>query len=300
MHNMHLASVDMNLLVVLSALLETQSVRSAAARLALSPSATSHALSRLRDLFDDEILVRAGSTMAPTPRAERIRPLLARLLADTEAMLAEEGPLDPARLQKDFRIATSDYTELLVVRALSDSILVDAPGVNIHSRPQVGPLVDGLRAGDVDLALGVLTDPPPDIHAETLFSEQFVCLFRRGHPVLRKKLTIERYAKLGHVLVSRGTPRCIVDDVLARHGQQRRVARTVGSFLVAPRLVAETDYVLTIAKRVARLLAGPLDLVMRAPPIELSGFDVKMVWHRRTDADPTHTWLRHRTRSAVA
>ncbi len=135
---------------------------------------------------------------------------------------------------------------------------------------------------------------------QTLFTEQFVCLLRKGHPALRRKLSIERYAALDHVLVSPGgTPRGIVDEVLAEHGLHARVARSVSSFLVAPRMVAETDYVLTIARRVACLLAEPLGLVMRKPPVELPGYALSMMWHRAQDADPAHVWLRERALSVA-
>jgi DNA-binding transcriptional LysR family regulator len=239
--------------------------------------------------------------MVPTPRAERIRPRVARLLDEARGILSEEGPFEPAALQRDFRIASTDYAELLVVRSLSDALAIDAPGVDLRSLRVHGDLVDELRAGTVDVGVGVISDPPPDVRCEPLFDEQFVCLLRKGHPALKRKLTLERYVKLGHVLVSPGgTPLGVVDRVLARRGLERRVARTVASFLVAPRLVADSDFVLTIAKRVACLLAGPLELAVRPPPLELSGFELKMVWHRRNDDDPAHAWLRERMRRSAS
>ncbi len=294
MHVVHLASIDMNLLVVLGALLDTHSVREAANQLALSPSATSHALSRLRQLLDDELLVRAGSTLVPTPRAERMRAPLTRLLDAAQTVLSDDGSFDPSTLQRDFHIATTDYAELLVVRPLSDALACDAPAIDLHARPQ-GDMVQQLRAGTADLGLGVVLDPPADVRHTALFGEEFVCLLRRGHPALNKKLTLDRYAKLGHVLVApRGTPVGVVDHALRRLGKKRRVARTVASFFVAPHLVANSDFVLTVARRVAHLLMQPLDLVMRTPPIGLTGFDLRMYWHRKNEDDDAHTWIRQR------
>ncbi|MCA9619271.1 MAG: LysR family transcriptional regulator [Myxococcales bacterium] len=291
--------MNLNLLVVLGALLETRSIRAAASQVALSPSATSHALGRLRELLGDELLVRAGNRMVPTPRAERLRPQVARLLEEAATVLSEERPFDPATLVRDFRIGADDYAELLVYRSLSDAIAAEAPGIALHARTHRADGVEQLRAGEVDIGIGVLRDPPADVHEEVLFEEEFVCLLRKGHPALARRLTLERYAALGHVLVSpRGTPRGVVDIVLERQGLKRRVARSVGSFWVAPRLVAESDFVLTTARRVAELLAEPLNLAIRTPPLELPRFAMKMLWHRRNEDDPAHRWLRDRIRAA--
>jgi DNA-binding transcriptional LysR family regulator len=301
MYTVHLSSIDLNLLVVLDALLETHSVKEAAGRLALSPSATSHALARLRELLGDPILVRAGKVMVPSARADRMRPRVSALLDDLRRLLEAADELDPSRLRRSFRVASTDYAERMVVAPLSDALADAAPGVDLYSLAQTTPVLDPLRAAELDLALGVFIDLPDDVLREPLFHEQFICVLRRGHPVLKRKLTLERYAALGHVLISpRGTPTGVVDAVLARRGLSRRVARTVASFLVAPQLVAASDYILTLPARTARAVADELDLALRTPPVELSGFDLAMAWHRRHDADPGHRWLREQTRAVAA
>lgn len=300
MHSMQLSGVDLNLLVVLDALLETRSVKRAAARVSLSPSATSHALARLRDLLGDPVLVRAGRQMVLTGRAEVIRPRVRRLLEETGALLRFEEELEPATLRRSFRVASTDYAERVIVLPLSDALAAIAPGVDLLSRALGVDVVERLRAADYELAIGVFFDLPADIERETLLHEDFVCLFRRGHPALRRELTAERYAALGHVLIApRGVPRGIVDVYLERRGLARRVARTVSSFEVAPYLVAETDYVLTLPARVARRLAPELELVIREPPLELPGFDLAVLWHRRLSGDAAHAWLREQIREAL-
>lgn len=300
MHAVQLTGVDLNLLVVLDALLETRSVKHAAARLSLSPSATSHALARLRELLGDPVLVRAGRHMVLTPRAEAVRPRLERLLEETSALLRFEEELDPATLRRSFRIAATDYAERVVLRELSDALAASAPGVDLLSRALRDDAVDRLRGGDYELALGVFFELPADIERETLLHEDFVCVLRRGHPALRRRLTAERYAALGHVLIApRGVPRGVVDVYLERRGLTRRVARTVASFEVAPALVAATDYVLTVPARVARRLAPGLELAIRQPPIELRGFDLDLLWHRRLSGDAAHTWLREQIHAVL-
>ena len=300
MHRMHLTGVDLNLLVVLDAVLETRSVKSAAARVSLSPSATSHALARLRELLGDPILVRAGRQMVPTPRAEALAPRVRRLLEETRAVLRFDEALEPATLRRSFRIAATDYAERVVVSRASSALANAAPGVDLLSRALGSDVVDRLRGSDYEMAVGVFLDLPADIERETLLHEEFVCLLRRGHPALDGPLTIDVYAGLAHVLVApRGLPRGIVDVHLERRGRSRRVARTVAGFDVAPLLIAETDYVLTLPARVAHRLAPELDLEIREPPVELPGFDLDLVWHRRLTDDAAHAWIRERIRAVL-
>jgi DNA-binding transcriptional LysR family regulator len=296
-----LATIDLNLLVVLDAIIDTRSVKQAATRLALSPSATSHALARARELVGDPILVRAGKDMVLTTRAAELRPRLRDLLEGVERALIGDDEVDPATLRRSFTLATTDYVELLLLGEVSRDLAGAAPGVEMLSQRVSESVLDQLRSGACDLAAGVFTQLPDDIVKQPLFSDSFVCLLRRNHPVLRRKLTPARYAALDHILISpRGGHRGTVDEILARHGLERRVARTVSSFVAAPFMVAGSDHVLTLPRRIAAKLAGRLGLVAREPPLELPTFTVSMAWQRRYEADPIHAWLRARLADAAA
>ena len=289
---MQLRNLDLNLLVVLDALLETENVKTAASRLGLSASATSHALARLRELLDDPVLVRSGRALSATPRAARLRPVVRRLLTDVEQALTPERALDPATLTRAFALAATDYAELVVAVPVGELCAREAPGVNLYSKP-LRDLQGQLRSGDADLAIGVFRSPSDDILTEELFRDELVCLLRRGHTALRKPLNLAAYAALDHVLVApRGSPRGTVDEALAARGLSRRVARTVSNFLVAPHLVAREVFVLTVSARIAALFAEDLGLVTRKPPIDVGSYGVSMAWHLRNDADPAHLWLR--------
>lgn len=292
MHEVHLSSIDLNLLVVLQALLETRSVKEAARRVSLSPSATSHALARLRELLDDALLVRAGRRLVLTPRGERLRPQLSRVLEDVQHVLTDGAEIEPATLRRSFTMATNDYGERMFVVPLSQRLATEAPGVDLYATrsPTIAPAI---REGDQDLGIGVMTNPPPDVEWAPLLSDRFVCLLRPGHPIGRKKLTLERYAELDHILVAPGgTPRGVVDSLLESRGLHRRVARTLTTFGLGPHLVVDSNYVLTTAERIARPIAEALGLQIRRAPEPLAGFRVCMAWHRRSHDDPAHQWLR--------
>lgn len=298
MHSMQLSGMDLNLLVALDALLETCSVKQAAKRLALSPSATSHTLARLRELLDDPLLVRSGQRLVATPRGQRLRPIVSVLMHDIERVLRPQPAFDPARLRRTFKVAATDHMTHVLGPPLSQRLARVSPHVDLHCVAMHEDTVEQLRAGGVDLAMAAFPSHPPDIHAEEIFHDRYMCLLRRGHPALTRRLTSRQFAALDHVLIApRGAPVGRLDHELARHGLKRRIARTVASFHVAPSLVSASDYVVTMTARIALDYVQKLDLVMIEPPIELAPYPLKQVWHRRQDNDPALTWLRAQIRA---
>jgi len=291
---MHLSSVDLNLLVVLNALLETQSIKAAATRLSLSPSATSHALGRLRDQFDDQLLIRAGKKMVPTTRALRLQPRLQAVLENIEGLFQPETVRAPAALERTFVIGANDFFELVILPKLSEWVRQRAPKVNLFVRPLRDTGIADLRSGELDATFGVYSghDLPDDIRLRALMFSRFVCLLRSDHPALQQKWTTKRYAALDHILVSpRGQGHGIVDLRLAELGLRRRVSHRVGNFSSAPALVASSDCVLTISEYIADVYEARYNLVRRQPPLDVTGFVVSFAWHARADQDPELQWL---------
>lgn len=297
---MHLPVADLNLLPVLHALLRTRSIKQAGAAVGLSPSATSHALARLRELLGDPLLVRAGRTMQLTPRAERLAPRLDQALRALEEALDDEADFDPGAMRRAFHIATTDYVEMVLAPVLGARLEASAPGVDLLHVRDRDPAA-ALRSGAIDLSINVGYAMPDDIHVQPLIDETFACVMRADHPALGRRLTPRRFATLNHVLVSpRGGQRGIVDEKLEAQGLHRRVARTVASFTAAPFLLRNSDLVLTAPRRLATAVADDLGLVLVDPPLPLTGFTLALAWHRRHDGDPAHTWLRSQVVAAAA
>ncbi|WP_148273349.1 LysR family transcriptional regulator [Stigmatella aurantiaca] len=295
MHPVQLSSIDTNLLVVLDALLQEGHVGRASKRVALSPSATSHALARLRELLGDELLVRAGRQLVLTPRAIALAPQVRQLMEQMERILRPAESFHPAKLEHTFRVLTTDHIEFVLLRPLDRFLTDEAPRVILHNRPMVPDAVEELRGGRADLAFGVFTDLPDDISSQELFKDRFVTLVREGHPVLARPLTLKRFAELDHVLVApRGTATSRMDLLLAERNLKRRVVRTLGSFLSAPFFVAQSDHAVTLSARIADALAPLLGLRVLEPPIAYE-YTLTQIWHRRWDADPAHAWLRQLT-----
>lgn len=291
MHTRHLRNVDLNLLLVLHALLGERHVSRAAARLGLSQSATSHALGRLRELYGDPLLVRRGRALALTPRAQRLLPQLERGLGELSAVISEEPAFEPHSSRQSYNVGTSDYAQVVLLQPLLARLAQEAPGValSVNGSPH---LVDLLESGEIDLA--ITPGPiPRSLSSRVLFSDDFVCMVKRRGQLARGKLTLPRYLALPHVVVApTGTPGSLVDTVLAQRGLSRRVAVRVPNFLVAPIVVASSDYINTGPARLARLLAEVYPLSLLPPPLPLPSFQVKLAWHPRLEQDPAQRWLR--------
>lgn len=295
MHAMHdrvLAATDLNLLVVLRALLLERHVTRAAGRVGLSQSATSHALSRLRELFADPLLVRSGRALVLTPRAARLLPALERGLGDLGGALAGEPDFEPSTARRMFTIGTSDYLQALTMAPLLRQLATRAPGIDL-SVVVFPNLEELMESGALDLALAVPGHVSRAMSQEPLFGDEFVCMVRRDHPQIRRTLSLERYIAQRHVVVApTGTPGSLVDSALAQRGLERRIALRVTNFLIAPVVVCNTDFVNTMPVRLARQLAQTYPLRLLPPPLELPRFEYFMFWHPRLDHDPAQRWLR--------
>jgi DNA-binding transcriptional LysR family regulator len=282
---------DFELLRLFELLHRERHLTRAAARAGLSQPAMSRALSRLRTLFADPLFVRTPRGMTPTPRADALAPEVEALLDRARALVNVER-FDPATLRRTFVIATSDMVEQHLVAGVVLALGRAAPAVDVSFRPLVGDTRE-LLAGGVDLVVGPKASMPVGAIQQFLFEDSFLCAVRAGHPIVKKRLTLEQFVALSHVQIApRGTPGGPVDDALAARGLARRVAVRTSSFLVAPLLIARSDLVLTGPSRVLAPLATKLGFVTFPPPIEVPGFRVHQAWHPRVAEDAAHRWFR--------
>jgi DNA-binding transcriptional LysR family regulator len=291
-HDVKLSAIDLNLLVVLRALLSERHVTRAARQLGLSQSATSHALSRLRELYSDPLLVRSGRVLEPTPRALALLPMLERGLQELQGSLRGEQPFEPLRAKLALRLGAADYGQAVLFAPLVALLQAEAPGIDLQAMSYPDLLAE-LEAGTIDVALTTRGKLPRTLVEQQLFSDGFVCMLRKGHPALHKKLTLKTYLELSHLFVAPGgTAGSYVDTELERRGVARRVALQVSSFVVAPQVVAETNLISTGPERLLRRMSKHYPIVLLPTPLRLPRFDLCLVWHIRRDHDPALSWLR--------
>jgi len=283
---------DFNLLVALNALLSEGSVSRAAERLGLSESAMSRTLARLRETTGDELLVRAGRAMVPTPRAAELRERVRDLLHEARAVLRPAAGLDLAALERTFTVrANEGFVETFAARLVA-AVAEAAPGVRLRFAPKPDKDVRPLREGLVDLDVGVVGGATgPEVRVQALFRDRFVAAVRDGHPLLEGAVTPERYAACGHVVTSRrGRAGGPVDEALAALGLARTVVALVPSFSAALAVARASDLVALVPER----QAGAACAGMRTFPLPVptAPITVSQMWHPRLDADAAHRWLR--------
>lgn len=291
---------DLNLLVTLDVLLSEGSVARAARRLRLSPSAMSRALARLRASTGDPLLVRAGRSLVPTPRALELRGRVGQLVVDGEAALRPVMAPDPAKLARTFTLRTREGFVENFGAALLARIGREAPGVRLRFVEKSDKESAPLREGAADLETGVVArSTGPELRAQALFRDRFVGVVCPGHPLTRGKFTASRYAAAKHVHVSRrGVEAGPVDTALEALGLKRDIAVIVGSFSAALALARSSGLVATVPERHTAGLRGGLQSFPL--PVAVAPFTVSLLWHPRLDGDPAHRWLRGIVREVCA
>ena len=295
---MNLGGLDLNLLVALDALLSERSVTRAAQRVGLSQPGMSNALGRLRRLLDDPLLVRQGATLVPTARAEALIGPVQEALELIRRALDVPAGFDPATDRRSFRLSCSDYSVLMVIGPLVRALAAEAPGVLVEVLPRMADAGRALLNGDVDLVI-----EPPEIMGDTdleslrLWDDRWECCVWEGNTRVGKRMTLERYTALGHLIYSMGgtgQPVALPDLHLARLGVPRRIEVSVESFLLAPFLLQGTDLVTLIPTRAEPFLRRTGDIRVLEAPVEFPPLVETLWWHPRATADPAHAWLRAR------
>jgi DNA-binding transcriptional LysR family regulator len=283
---------DLNQLFVLQAVLTENSVVRAAARLHLSPSAMSRALARVRDTVGDPVLVKAGRTLVPTPRAMEMRDRVDQLLQEAQSLLRPAQAPDLRQVTRTFTLRTSEGFVESFGAALVRRVMEDAPRVRLRFVARQTRDATGLRDGSVDIETGVVdATTSPELRQVALFTDRLVGVVRADHALRGVRVTPTRYAAAAHVGVSRQTAdQGWVDDALAALGLARAVVTTVSGFATALAVARGSDLVATVPERhTATLRAGMHTFAL---PFRLPTVRVSMLWHPRMHSDPVHAWLR--------
>jgi DNA-binding transcriptional LysR family regulator len=302
----NLAGMDLNLLVVLRALLEERSVTRGAARVGLTQSATSHALARLRRLFEDPLLVRVGKEMRPTPKARALHQPLVELLDRIGALVETSREPRPEAIDRTFRILASAVAQLVIVPELLRRVTAEAPRARLEVH-DLSPAHAALEAvtREVDLAICFTSDLelPATLAAEPLFTDRHVCLVDRDLPV-PERLGWAEYARLGHVVcLPRGSDYPLtraLDQQLEKRGLARLRRLTVSGGLLLPAVLAGSELVATVSEREAEFLCRWFPLRKVEPPFRDTALIESMVWDTRFGADAAHGWLRAVLRAVAA
>jgi DNA-binding transcriptional LysR family regulator len=303
MHQIDIKSIDLNLLIILKILLDENNVTKASEKLNLSQSATSHALNRLRKMFNDPLLERSRTGMRPTARALALQGSLKNILLEIEQLVAE--PIfRPEVATGTVRIAASDYGTTVILPSVLKQLARESPYINIECYDWHPDTMEKLGIGEIDLALGVahFDDNDNQFRSQKLFPESFASVVRADHPIIQDSITLESYISWSHALITiTGTPstsikkshKSHVDRILEESGVTRRVMLKLPHFLSAALIIDRTDLILTLPRRIALLFTNIANIAVFEPPLDLGVYEYMQVWHARCDNIPLQAWIRN-------
>ena len=301
---MNVKNIDLNLLVYLDVLLHTRSVTHAAESMGISQPAMSNALRRLRELFSDPLLIRTKEGMNPTERAEELQPVIRQIVAAVEMAVEPDKGFDPATADRVFRLSVSDYSECTLMPALLQRMDSIAPNITLDILTPSDVSYKDVEGGNVDLVINRFDDLPQSLHHQTIWRDDFSCMFSRENPI-RDRFNLNSYLEASHVWVSKTgmgigvgvkpgvvQQQGLVDTALSRLGKKRRIRLFTRHYQAAMQLAELRDLVITLPSKSANLQKDNPDVIILPPPFEIPEFELKMAWSSLVQHNPAHQWLR--------
>jgi DNA-binding transcriptional LysR family regulator len=285
---------DLNLLRVFLAISDLRSLTAAGERLGLTQPAVSHALRRLRTLFDDPLFVRTPTGMVPTDAAVRLHAPLTHAFGIINVAVQQLAKFDPATAHRVFRISMSDMSEFYFLPPLLAMIDSTAPGIRIEvTNFSVESVSAAMRSGEIDLALGYVPGLDAACVSKTLFVDEHVCVVRAGHPLRKRHPTKEDLAGLRYVYAStNATGHRMVEQWLEELNLRRDIVLRLPHFVVAPEIVQNTDLAVIFPKSIAQRFNRTKAFRILPLPFSLPPIEIQVHMHVQFSADPGIAWLR--------
>lgn len=292
-YTMDLSQFDLNLLPVLRALLEEESVTRAAQRLRLSQSATSAALARLRKTLGDDLLARSGRGMALTPRARALRESLPGTLDAMRAQLLQVQQAATPQVERVVRLRMPDFLAASIVPQLQPLLQLQGPCNIAVTQPVPDLPLAEFEPGELDVLIASRVPLPPGLLTRTLYQERFVCLLQQRHRALRK-WGLSAYLEAEHLLISPrgGSFVGAVDEALSAMGQRRHVRLSMAAASSIAPVLRDTPLIAAVPQSFARQVAPVWGLEIRELPFAVPGYAVQMIWHASTTKSRFHQVLR--------
>lgn len=297
-HGVNIRDIDLNLLVLLDALLRERSVTKAARAMNMTQPAMSNALKRLRKLLGDPVLVRTASGMQPTARAEQLHRPVRNALAQMEAAIAPNRAFEPATAERLFTILITDYAASVLMPQVVGVLEREAPNIALNILSASADAIDQIERGEADFLVNQFGQLPANFHQQRLWTDRLACLIRKDHPALIAgggELSIEAFLAQHHIVITQtGVGLSRLDNALADRGLMRSISVLTRHYQLPRELVANSDMIAALPARIARYQARHLGLEVMQPPIELPEFQIGIAWGALDHHDVAHRWLRER------
>lgn len=301
---MNLERVDLNLLIYLDVLLREKNVTRAAEHLGITQPAMSNILKRLRDVFNDPLLIRSSEGMTPTERARDLQPLIREALDGLNQIFESQEDFRPRSSARVFRIMAADYAEATLIPALAKAMRTESPNVVLDFLTPSDVTYRDMEQGKVDMALNRFTEIPQSFHQVNVWKDTFSCLVHRDSPIA-ENFNLKTYLEAEHIWVSK-TGMGVgfgmnpdqagglgwIDQALGRLGRKRKIAIFTRHYQMPALLAENADLIATLPTRVARLQLSNPRLVIKEPPFHIPEFELKMAWSPLLHHNAAHRWLR--------
>jgi len=295
MHNINNKRLDLNLLLAFDAMLREQGVTRAAEKLGITQSAMSHALSRLRQFFNDPLFVRSGDAMKPTPKAQQLGETVLAIISLVQNDLTSQAGFDPDTTRRTFKLSMTDMGELVILPTLIEKLRTLAPHCSIRTK-QVSPesVEEALESGEVDLAIGSLSTVPPGLFQQELFRHNFVTIVSAQNTEIGDHISLDQFCRMQHIVVAQSGRADLYDKVIEENGIHRNVYLVTPHFLVIPLILEKNPgMVATVPFELGRVFQKYKGIKMLPPPINIPIFSIRQHWHPRYHHDEANIWLRH-------
>lgn len=288
-----LNNLDLRLLHLFDAIHRLRNLSRAAESMGLTQPAVSLALGKLRSHFADPLFVRTSGGMEPTPCADALHGLVRISINALQATIDFQLDFKPMASTRHFCVCMTDVGQIVLLPDLLNVLRTNAPGVRVDVTSITEDTPRALESGDLDLAVGFMPDIDGRFYQQVLFNEEFACLARSGHPRIARRLSLKQFQEEQHVVVkTSGTGHLVVDKAIQELGLQRKIAVRIPNFIGLATVVGATDYLSTLPRRPAHILARTPGVNEFTPPFKLPAYQVKQHWHERKHHDPAHIWLR--------
>ena len=260
----------------------------------------SGSLQRLREYFEDQLLIRVGREMELTPLARSLVASVRDVLQSIQSTLDIKPSFDPATARRTFSMSMSDYAAVMLMPLVLERLAKEAPYISCSIEPLSDEYFDRLRSGDADFSVAAgnwrllgADEPGSEIRSEPLFSDTFVCIVAKNHPAIGNEITLEDYKRLPHILVRLGPGvESLIEHAWKIEELDLKVAATMGSFFTSIFMLLGTPLIATVQKRLAELVATSLPLKILPCPVAVPALHQSISWHVRHEFDPGHQYMR--------
>ena len=287
--------INFKLLKVFDSIMNNHNISQTANDLGISQSSVSNQLAKLRESFGDKLFIRTSHGVLPTPFSESIHPYVSRAIDSLKFGIQTAKKFDLSQIERKVTLIMTDIGEVTILPELIKIVSQKAPGISLRAI-NLPPLEisDALKSGSADIAIAFIGEAKPSYFQRSLFSTDYICIAREGHPLTKKEFLVRDFEKAKHLVAeARGTGHYyLLEQNFAKFNIKREIVTRVPHFMSMPHIIAKTNLIATVPRKATCAFSGIQNICILEHPVKLPTIDIKALWNERYNSDPLHSWLR--------